>query len=59
MQDATPPDQAKVDQLGNQLTWQTRIFEDRRQVIRFVCEVPVTIDQRLFALGRIIQQQMD
>ncbi len=59
LQDATPPDQAKVDQLGNQLTWQTRIFEDRRQVIRFVCEVPVTIDQRLFALGRIIQQQMD
>ena len=59
LQDATPPDQGKVDQLGTQLTWQTRIFEDRRQVIRFVCEVPVTIDQRLFALGRIIQQQME
>ncbi len=59
LQDATPPDQAKVDRLGNQLTWQTRIFEDRRHVIRFVCEVPVTIDQRLFALGRIIQQHMD
>lgn len=59
LQGAATPDQAKVDQLGNQLTWQTRIFEDRRQVIRFVCEVPVAIDQRLFALGRIIQQQME
>jgi hypothetical protein len=59
LQGATMPDQGKVDQLGNQLTWQTRIFEDRRQIIRFVCEVPVAIDQRLFALGRIIQQQME
>ena len=59
LQDASPPDQAKVDELGNQLTWETRIFEDRRRVVKFVCEVPTTIDQRLFALGRAIQQEME
>jgi hypothetical protein len=59
LQDATPPDQAKVEELGNQLVWETRIFEDRRRVIKFVCEVPTAIDQRLFALGRVIQQQME
>ena len=59
LQDATPPDQAKVDALGNQLVWETRIFEDRRRVVKFVCEVPTAIDQRLFALGRTIQQEMD
>jgi hypothetical protein len=59
LQDATPPDQAKVEELGNQLVWQTRIFEDRRRVIKFVCEVPTAIDQRLFALGRAIQQQLE
>jgi hypothetical protein len=59
LQDATPPDQAKVEELGNQLVWQTRIFEDRRRVIKFVCEVPTAIDQRLFALGRAIQQQIE
>jgi hypothetical protein len=59
LQDTTPPDQAKVEELGNQLVWQTRIFEDRRRVIKFVCEVPTAIDQRLFALGRAIQQQME
>jgi hypothetical protein len=59
LQDMTPPDQAKVEELGNQLVWQTRIFEDRRRVIKFVCEVPTAIDQRLFALGRAIQQQME
>jgi hypothetical protein len=59
LQDATPPDQARVEELGNQLLWRTRIFEDRRRVIKFVCEVPTAIDQRLFALGRAIQQQME
>ena len=58
LQDATPPDQPKVDELGNQLVWETRIFEDRRRVVKFVCEVPTAIDQRLFALGRAIQQEM-
>ena len=44
---------------GNQLVWETRIFEDRRQVIKFVCEVPTAIDQRLFALAREIQQEIE
>jgi hypothetical protein len=59
LQDAPTPDQAKIDELGNQLVWETRIFEDRRRVIKFVCEIPTAIDQRLFALGRVIQQEMD
>lgn len=59
LQDATPRDDAKVEAMSNQLMWETRIFEDRRKVVRFVCEVPTTIDQRLFALGRVIQQEME
>jgi hypothetical protein len=59
LQDAPAKDQAKIDELGNQLVWETRIFEDRRRVVKFVCEVPNSIDQRLFALGRVIQQQME
>ncbi|MDA9410410.1 MULTISPECIES: hypothetical protein [unclassified Bradyrhizobium] len=59
LQDATPRDDAKVDAMSNQLIWETRIFEDRRKVVRFVCEVPTAIDQRLFALGRVIQQEME
>ncbi|WKA31040.1 hypothetical protein [Bradyrhizobium roseum] len=59
LQGETSRDPAKVDELGNQLLWQTRIFEDRQRVIKFVCEVPTAIDQRLFALGRIIQQELE
>jgi len=59
LQGASPPDQPKIDELGNQLVWQTRIFEDRQRVVKFVCEVPTAIDQRLFALGRMIQQEIE
>jgi hypothetical protein len=59
LQDTSPPDQPKIDELSNQLVWETRIFEDRRRVIKFVCEVPTAIDQRLFAFGRTIQQEME
>lgn len=59
LQGATPRDEAKVDALSNELIWKTRIFEDRYKVVRFVCEVPTTIDQRLFAIGRVIQQEME
>jgi hypothetical protein len=59
LQGASPPDQSKIDQLSNQLLWETRIFEDRRSVVKYVCEVPTEIDQRLFALGRKIQQEIE
>lgn len=59
LQDAATPDQAKIDALANQVGWQTHIFEDRSKVIRFVCDVPNAIDQRVFALGRAIQQGME
>jgi hypothetical protein len=59
LQNAPAPDQAKIDELSNHLVWETRIFEDRLRVIKFVCEVPTAIDQRLFAFGRVIQQQME
>lgn len=59
IQSASPPDQAKIDALNNQVLWEARIFDDRRRVVAFVCEVPTIIDQRLFALSRTIQQEME
>jgi hypothetical protein len=59
LQDASTPDQPKIEQLGSQVLWETRIFEDRNRVIKFACEVPTAIDQRLFALARAIQQEIE
>ncbi len=57
--DAATTDHTKIDELSNQLVWDTRIFEDRRKSTRYVCEVPTIIERRLFALGRAIQQSLE
>lgn len=41
------------------LEWDLRIFDERRQALAYVCETPTLIEQRLFALARIIQQNLD
>ena len=55
MQDASNADPAKSDELASQLSWQTRIFEDRRKSTAYVCDVPVLIEKRLFDLASAIQ----
>jgi Tfp pilus assembly protein PilN len=58
-QSAPNPDQTKIEDLTNRINWDTRIFEAERKTISYVCEVPQSIEQRLFALSRAIQQSLD
>jgi DNA polymerase III alpha subunit len=58
-QDAASQEPAAADQLSEQIAWDTRIFDERRHTISYVCEVPSTIERRLFALARAIQQKLD
>jgi len=59
LQDRPDRDQAQIDELANRVEWQTRIFDERRRTISFVCEVPVLIEQRLFALARSVQAALE
>jgi hypothetical protein len=59
LQSAPTQDQAKTSDLANEIEWETRIFEDRRKTITYVCEVPVMIEQRLFGLARAIQKSLE
>jgi hypothetical protein len=59
LQHAPDHDQNKLDDLANRIDWDTRIFDERRKTISYACEVPVHIEQRLFALARAIQQSME
>ena len=59
MRDTLDPNQREIDELANRIDWDTRIFEERRKTIRYACEVPVLIEQRLFALARVIQESME
>ena len=58
-QDAAGQESATADKLLEQIAWETRIFDERRNTISYVCEVPSTIERRLFALARAIQQKLD
>ncbi len=52
LQDKAGSDRAQIEDLARRIEWETRIFEDRRKVTTFACEVPIEIEQRLFALSR-------
>jgi hypothetical protein len=59
MQDTPSADQTRTEELATQLSWQTRIFEDRRKSTAYVCEVPVLIEKRLFDLANAIQHDLN
>jgi hypothetical protein len=59
LQDKPGHDEAKIDELGSRIEWETRIFEERQKTIGYVCEVPVLIEQRLFALARAVAQSLE
>jgi len=46
----------RLAELDEQITWDTRIYDDREQSLRYVCETPVLMEQRLFQIGRHISQ---
>lgn len=58
-QDATPPDEAKISGLTQRLQWDQQFLETRRQSLRFACDVPTTLEQRLYGLAQAIQANLD
>jgi hypothetical protein len=44
---------------ASELDWDLRIFENRRQSISFVCETPAIIEQRLYALAKLIERKLE
>jgi DNA polymerase III alpha subunit len=59
LQDAPDHDENKLNDLASRVEWDTRVFDERQRTIGYVCEVPVLIEQRLFALARAIQQSLE
>jgi hypothetical protein len=58
-QDAPAAAPSEEDSTAHGLDWDLRVFDERRQTIAFVCETPALIEQRLFALAKIIQSYLD
>jgi hypothetical protein len=51
-------DAAEITLRTEQMALETRIFEERVQSLTYVCEVPTLIEQRLYALSKIIAAAM-
>jgi hypothetical protein len=41
------------------LEWDLRVFDERHQSLIYVCETPTLIEQRLFALAKVIQSKLE
>jgi len=55
----TPEQSKRIDEINEKFNWDTRIFDERQQSLTYVCETPVLLEQRLFALGRHIVQHLE
>lgn len=53
-----PKDFDAIDKLEAEIDWSTRIFLDRQQSLTYVCETPVILEQRAFALARLFAAGM-
>ncbi len=56
---ASDDEKAKAAELEQQLLWDTRIYDPRSQAVSAVCESPVILEQRAFAIARAIQNVME
>ena len=58
LEEAEPKDFDRIEELEDTLAWETRIFRDRAQSLTYVCETPVLLEQRAFAIARLIAARL-
>jgi hypothetical protein len=54
----TNPDPQRAS-LEQKLQWDSRIYDDRNQALSYVCESPVILEQRAFALAHEIARHLE
>lgn len=52
-------ERAKARELDERLLWDIRVFDEREQSLSYVCESPVLLERRLFALARQIMSRLE
>lgn len=54
LRDAPDADPDKVEEAQDKLNWDIRMYRERAQSLTYVCETPVLLEQRAFAIARIL-----
>lgn len=44
----------RIDKLEEQIDWDERIYKDRTQALTYVCETPVIIEKRAYAIAQLL-----
>jgi hypothetical protein len=59
LKSAAQLDHDRIEELEDTIIWDERIFHDRAQSLAYVCETPVILEQRAFALARTLMSHID
>ncbi len=54
--DKTDDDWDRLEELQDIVTWDARIYTERAQSLTFVCETPVLLEKRAFALAKAVSE---
>jgi len=49
----------RMEEVADKVDWDTRIFDERQQSLIYVCETPVLLEKRAFALARIMMGRIE
>lgn len=55
LSDAATPDFDRIDLIEEQVAWDERIYTDRERSLTYVCETPVLLEKRLYAIAQMLQ----
>jgi hypothetical protein len=50
---------ARIKDLEKAFQWDTRVFDERRESLSYVCESPVLLEQRIFSLARHVMALLE
>lgn len=48
------PDFDRIDKLEEQIDWDERIYHDRARALTYVCETPVLLEKRAYAIAQLL-----
>ncbi len=54
----TEQQRARIQELQTKIQWETRLHNERQNSLRYVCETPVLLEQRIFSIARAVQNEM-
>lgn len=57
--DKSNDDYDRLEEISDQIEWDSRIFDERQQSLAYVCETPVLLEKRAFALARMMMEHME